>query len=75
MLEPAPKRDVTKSMDLNVKIPPEIETPVRKIVELVKLVVIPKRDELEEKPKDWEDGFIDVEETKPTKTSKTKTRR
>jgi len=62
MLGLAPQRDLTRSIDLAIPLPPDISTPLAKITKYVGSVGAPKREEIKEELKRWKEGFVDVEE-------------
>lgn len=61
ILRLAPQRDLTRSIDLTIKIPPEISNPIKMITEFVESIGTSKREEIKQKLRAWS-GFADVEE-------------
>lgn len=61
MLELAPQRDMTRSVDLSIPLPTEISTPITKITEFVKSVGSPKLEKIKVKLENWKEGLVDVE--------------
>ena len=61
-MELAPQRDLTRSVDLTIKLPPEISTPLAEITEAVRSVGARKQEEIKEELRNWKEGFVDVKE-------------
>jgi DNA topoisomerase VI subunit B len=61
MLEIAPQRDLTRSVDLSIKLPPEIYATIGKIIEFIRSVGAPKQEDIRRKFRNWKRGFIDIE--------------
>ena len=63
MTEHAPRRDLTRSVDLSINLPEEIATPIGWLTEHIKALGKPRRGQIELKLREWGDGFMDVPES------------
>jgi len=70
MLELAPQRDLTRSVDLSIKLPSEILNPLAKIREFIISVGAPKQKDVETELRNWEKDFLDVEKVERAFQSK-----
>jgi len=61
MLELAPERDLTRSADLAIPVPPEISDPITTISEFVRSVGAPKLEDYRTKLGNWRKGLPDIE--------------
>ena len=61
MLELTEQRDLTRSTNLTIKLPPEISAPLNKIMTFVRSVAAPKQKNTLAKLKSWKRGFVDIE--------------
>lgn len=70
MLKLAPQRDLTRSVDLSIKLPSEILNPLAKIREFIISVGAPKQKDVGMKLRNWKRGFLDVEKVERAFQSK-----
>ena len=70
MLELAPQRDLTRSVDLTIPFPPEISKPLTRITGFVRSVGSPTQKDIKARMENWRRGFIDIEKTEKSFQSK-----
>ena len=62
MLELAPTRDLTRSVDLSVELPLKILEPLNIMTDWIKSIGYPKQASLIERLENWDMGFTDINE-------------
>ncbi len=62
MVELAPKRDLTRSLDLSINLPDEISGPIDMLTKYLKAMGKPKQEQIMMELREWENGLMDVTE-------------
>lgn len=62
MVELAPTRDLTRSLDLSINLPDEISGPIDMLTKYLKAMGKPKQEQIMMELREWENGFMDVTE-------------
>jgi len=62
MFELAPKRDLTRSLDLSVNLPDEISEPIDMLTRYIKAMGKPEQHRIMMELREWKDGFMDATE-------------